>query len=80
MLIEAKRTTSGIEDEVDQIPARDDEPVALAGAVVADVFEQLAPVHREAARRQLLLPISDNYFCRRRVGKGAPLATAAGAR
>ena len=29
------------------------------------------------ARRQLLLPINDNYFCRRRVSKGAPLATAA---
>jgi hypothetical protein len=29
------------------------------------------------ARRQLLLPIDDNYFCRRRVSKGAPLATAA---
>ncbi len=23
------------------------------------------------ARRQLLLPVSDNYFCRRRVGKGS---------
>jgi hypothetical protein len=29
------------------------------------------------ARRQLLLPINDNYFCRRWVSKGAPLATAA---
>ncbi len=29
------------------------------------------------ARRQLLLPVSDNYFCRRRVGKGVPLSTAA---
>jgi hypothetical protein len=29
------------------------------------------------ARRQLLLPISDNYSCRRKVSKGAPLATAA---
>ena len=32
---------------------------------------------RQLARRQLLLPVSDNYFCRRRVGEGAPLATAA---
>ncbi len=29
------------------------------------------------ARRQLLLPLNDNYFCRRRVSKRAPLATAA---
>jgi hypothetical protein len=29
------------------------------------------------ARRQLLLPMDDNYFCRRRVSKGAPLSTAA---
>jgi hypothetical protein len=26
-----------------------------------------------SARRQLLLPVSDNYFCRRRVGKGVTL-------
>jgi pSer/pThr/pTyr-binding forkhead associated (FHA) protein len=30
-----------------------------------------------SARRQLFLPINDNYFCRRRVSKGAPLATPA---
>ena len=31
----------------------------------------------QGARRQLLLPLNDNYFCRRRVSKRAPLATAA---
>ena len=34
-------------------------------------------VGRMGARRQLLLPLNDNYFCRRRVSKGVPLATAA---
>ena len=28
-------------------------------------------VREAGARRQLLLPVSDNYFCRRRVGEGA---------
>lgn len=31
--------------------------------------------HRETARRQLLLPVNDNYFCRRRVSKGASPTT-----
>ena len=31
----------------------------------------------KTGQRQLLLPINDSSFCRRRVGKGAPLATAA---
>jgi FkbM family methyltransferase len=30
---------------------------------------------RNAARRQLLLPVSDNYFCRRRVSEGVQVAT-----
>jgi len=38
-----------------------------------------APSQREReiaiARRQLLLPVSDNYFCRRRVSEGVLVAT-----
>jgi integrase len=45
--------------------------LAMRGAP-ARAIQELA-----GARRQLLLPMDDNYFCRRRVSKGAPLATAA---
>ena len=36
---------------------------------------KLSAVDRDHARRQLLLPVSDNYFCRRRVGKGVTPTT-----
>jgi hypothetical protein len=32
-------------------------------------------VSLDRARRQLLLPVTDNYFCRRRAGKGVRVAT-----
>jgi superfamily II DNA or RNA helicase len=38
-------------------------------------FEHFVLVQPTPARRQLLLPVSDNYFCRRRVSKGVSATT-----
>jgi hypothetical protein len=46
--------------------------ITLTGTLVND---EIAFTWDVAARRQLLLPLSDNYFCRRRVCKGAALTT-----
>ncbi|MCC6197040.1 MAG: hypothetical protein IT518_21505 [Burkholderiales bacterium] len=48
----------------------------LVGALAAiPAWSQVAS--SPFARRQLLLPVNDNYFCRRRVGESSALATAA---
>lgn len=43
----------------------------LDGASAAAPAPATPAAPRPGARRQLLSPISDNYFCRRRVGEGA---------
>jgi hypothetical protein len=72
--------------EVDGPLAPNDPPVPAPETVLAflcptgtasDVPSLVKRYKEIGARRQLLLPVDDNYFCRRRVSKRSPLATAA---